>query len=54
MEEIINRSESSFEVSRNAKGQWQLSIKIYGDKLEESLAKVKTAVDDLNKKYPFI
>jgi len=54
MEEIMNRSESSFEVTRNAKNQFQFTVKIYGDNAEKSLEQLNKAVEELNKKYPFI
>ena len=53
MEEIMNRSESSVEITRNAKGIIQFSVKIYNDNIEEAMSKVIKTTDELIKKYPF-
>lgn len=53
MEEIMNRSESSVEITRNAKSNFQFSIKVYGDKLDETVKKAIEKADELNKKIPF-
>jgi len=53
MEEIMNRSESSVEITRNSKGIIQFSIKEYGADLEKTKLNAIDKFDALVKKYPF-
>ena len=54
MEEIMNRSESSIEISRNSKGQVQLDIKAYNSDLNKAKEEAVKVYDELNSKYPFV
>jgi len=53
MEEIMNRSESSVEITRNAKGIIQFSVKRYGDALTEAKAEAVKVANELINEYPF-
>jgi len=53
MEEIMNRSESSIEITRNAKNNIQFNVKVYNTNTEEALKEATKLIDELIKKYPF-
>jgi hypothetical protein len=51
-EVVLNKSQPSVSISKNAKGTAQFEVKAYADTMDEALAQAVKAFDELSKKYP--
>ena len=49
--EIINNNSDSIEITKNAKGTYQYSVKKYGTDFKAMLTEIETIIKEIEKRY---